>query len=376
MSREPWFAAPSPCPPGPIAIIGSGIAGACLAHALTKRGRDVTLFDTEPAGGASGNPAGLVMPRLDADDGPVAQFYRDAFLFALSFYASRGAAFDPCGGTIATDPAKIEGLKARNLWPEQALRYEADHIAIDQAGVLRPREAVLGLIKDLRQIKATVVGVAKHDDLYAVKTDAEIHDGFAGIVWATGAAYQARHAEEVRPSLGQVDVFEGPVPDRVHTDGHYIAPLEDRLVAGATYAPHHGEPIEPSPENTASNKACAEELLGQPVGAPLQSRAALRATTTDRHPIAGPLYDRQAALDAYAGLAKGVPTEYPPAPYDGHEYALTGLGSRGLVTAPLLAEHVAAQVTGSASPLTAQMAAIVHPGRFLIRGIKRGKITR
>jgi tRNA 5-methylaminomethyl-2-thiouridine biosynthesis bifunctional protein len=87
-NRQPWFAPPPPSPTGRkrIAIIGAGIAGACLARHLRGR-HDVTVFDPLGAGGgASGNPAGLLLPRMDADETPEADFYRQSWLYALQFY--------------------------------------------------------------------------------------------------------------------------------------------------------------------------------------------------------------------------------------------------------------------------------------------------
>ena len=45
-------------------------------------------------------------------------------------------------------------------------------------------------------------------------------------------------------------------------------------------------------------------------------------------------------------------------------YVLGGLGSRGFLTAPLLAEHVAAQICAAPSPLPEAGRRIVQPGRF------------
>jgi tRNA 5-methylaminomethyl-2-thiouridine biosynthesis bifunctional protein len=45
-------------------------------------------------------------------------------------------------------------------------------------------------------------------------------------------------------------------------------------------------------------------------------------------------------------------------------FVLTGLGSRGFTTAPLLADHVAALVLGTPSPLPTDCAALVSPARF------------
>src|SRR6185312_3804430 len=85
-----------------------------------------------------------------------------------------------------------------------------------------------------------------------------------------------------------------------------------------------------SPEDHARNlKTLAEglpALAAEAEGRPLHGRAAVRATTADRLPVAGALG------------AEGL-------------YLLGGLGSRGFCTAPLLAEHLAAEALGLPSPL-------------------------
>uniref|UniRef100_UPI00390C6233 FAD-dependent oxidoreductase n=1 Tax=Brevundimonas sp. TaxID=1871086 RepID=UPI00390C6233 len=68
-----------------------------------------------------------------------------------------------------------------------------------------------------------------------------------------------------------------------------------------------------------------------------RSRAAVRATTPDRLPLAGALAD---------GL-----------------YSLGGLGSRGFCVAPLLGEHVAAAILNRPSPLPRDLAERVSPRR-------------
>jgi tRNA 5-methylaminomethyl-2-thiouridine biosynthesis bifunctional protein len=67
-------------------------------------------------------------------------------------------------------------------------------------------------------------------------------------------------------------------------------------------------------------------------------RQSVRATTPDRQPMAG-------------ALGKGL-------------YILGGLGSRGMVTAPILAEALAADMCGEASPLDTAMRRAVDPFRF------------
>jgi tRNA 5-methylaminomethyl-2-thiouridine biosynthesis bifunctional protein len=69
---------PLACKPGRCAIVGAGIAGASVARALAIRGWQVQVLDAsaEPAGGASGLPAGLVVPHHSSDDNPRSQLSR------------------------------------------------------------------------------------------------------------------------------------------------------------------------------------------------------------------------------------------------------------------------------------------------------------
>ena len=70
-----------------IAVIGAGIAGASLARALTRQGLNVVVFEgDQPGAGASGNPAALVTPRLDAGLGDVARLHAQAYARAVQIY--------------------------------------------------------------------------------------------------------------------------------------------------------------------------------------------------------------------------------------------------------------------------------------------------
>jgi len=97
--------------------------------------------------------------------------------------------------------------------------------------------------------------------------------------------------------------------------------------------------------NLTTLEARLPRLAARLSGSSLEGRAALRATTGDRLPIAG---------DAGGSLL------------------LTGLGSRGFSFAPLLAEHVAALAVGAPSPLPAPQAALVDPARFARRAARKG----
>ena len=70
-----------------VAIVGAGIAGASLARAFASLGVTADVFEAAGVGaGASGNPAAVVTPRLDAGLGPGAQLYVQAFERAVRLY--------------------------------------------------------------------------------------------------------------------------------------------------------------------------------------------------------------------------------------------------------------------------------------------------
>jgi tRNA 5-methylaminomethyl-2-thiouridine biosynthesis bifunctional protein len=75
---------------GRCAVIGAGMAGASVAHALALRGFQVDVYDAQPhpAGGASGLPVGLVVPHHSADDSPRSRLSRHGTRLMLQ-HASR-----------------------------------------------------------------------------------------------------------------------------------------------------------------------------------------------------------------------------------------------------------------------------------------------
>jgi tRNA 5-methylaminomethyl-2-thiouridine biosynthesis bifunctional protein len=59
-------------------VVGAGISGASVAYAMARRGWQVTVLEaaTNAAAGASGLPAGLVVPHISADDSPRSRLSR------------------------------------------------------------------------------------------------------------------------------------------------------------------------------------------------------------------------------------------------------------------------------------------------------------
>ena len=130
--------------------------------------------------------------------------------------------------------------------------------------------------------------------------------------------------------------------------GGYVLPTRTGVLFGATH--DRGDTgVEVRASDHARNLATLGEampgLAARLADVPLQGRAAIRATTADRLPVAG-------------ATPQGL-------------FLLTGFGSRGFSWAPLLAEHVAALAVGAPSPLPQPLAALVDPDRFRRRAARR-----
>ncbi|MGC2857518.1 FAD-dependent 5-carboxymethylaminomethyl-2-thiouridine(34) oxidoreductase MnmC [Novispirillum sp. DQ9] len=412
----PWFRRPDPVPPGAaVAVVGAGVAGCAAAGALRQAGYAVTLIDRAGCLGAeaSGNPCGLLKPRLTADGGVHGRFYGQGFLHAVE-------TLDRLGGWLSRGILSVarnddEAATMRRLagtLPAEHLRFvgaaEAGALAgvsaplgglwFPHAGAIAPRAVCAALAG------GTAVRAAAVDSLEAVAEGWRLlADGVevaraAAVVLAAGpwtprlwpAADLPIHANRGHITLLPEAAGAPPV---ALSFGGYLAPAvaEGRHVLGATYGrvpdPRDDGWRAPRPEDDAATLGLLAEVLPDVharMGEPCGGRVSLRATIADHLPVMGPLFDAAAWRRAYADLHHGRPwRSYPPAPLAGGLFVLGGLGSRGFQTAPLLAAALAALVAGTPGPLAPDLLEAVHPGRFVLRSLRRppkgagaGRVTR
>lgn len=87
---QAWFNVrqDTPAPIGRVLVVGSGLSGAHTAFALAQQGVEVTVWEQEDriANHASGNPQGMLYPKLAAQDTPLNRFYLSGFLQAAALY--------------------------------------------------------------------------------------------------------------------------------------------------------------------------------------------------------------------------------------------------------------------------------------------------
>jgi tRNA 5-methylaminomethyl-2-thiouridine biosynthesis bifunctional protein len=410
-SGEPWYAPPPTRSLGRVAVIGAGVAGAAAVGALALRGVETLWLDRHGRIGAeaSGNPAGLLMARPTADGDVQGALSGAAFRFALDRAADAGV---PVGGDgvleLATDDTALsryrEMADAGHLAPISAALLDAGQandvagVSLDRpalwhrtGGCVDPRAWSAALAGERRPIQATVGSLEPGPDGWTLldpegRTIARADAVILASAMLSPALAPAAHLP-VEAIRGQVTrLAETAASRRLQSCvafGGYLSPtVGGTHVAGATYtrggfAPTDW-PVAVQADDHRRTLGLFPEALARlfdPAPSVLGGRAAIRAVTPDRQPIAGPLCDAAALAEAYGHLrfdAKRLDGG-PPAFLEG-VFAVTGLGSRGLVTAPLMAELAVSQMLGEPWPVDRAMAASVHPNRFLIRDLRRRRI--
>ncbi len=352
-----------------MAVVGGGIAGAALVRAFHNAGIACTLVEACSAGaGASGNPAALVTPRLDAGFGTAAELHAQAFAYAAGLYRAEtpqaviATSALQLGGTMreAERFAKLAGWDGfapdalQTLAADDATRRldEDDDAALSalriaDALVVEPSVILQAWLASAARVRGAVAEVQGgagwlcRDAAGVVLAEADI------VCIAAGFDTEALVAGlALRPVRGQLnftdaDVFTGAAA----AWGAYAIPLRR---GGALFGASHrrGErQTELRVEETAANLAAlaihrpalAERMRALAPGR-LQARAGVRAATPDHLPLAGEA--------GRPGL-----------------FVLSGLGGRGFTLAPLLAEHVAALATGAPSPISNDLAQRLRPLR-------------
>jgi tRNA 5-methylaminomethyl-2-thiouridine biosynthesis bifunctional protein len=242
-----------------------------------------------------------------------------------------------------------------------------------------------------------VASLVRQDDGWALRDTTGAVQALAHTVVLANSASAQRllsalgHAAwPLRHTRGQVTQLDGAHPLRLPVAGDgYAIPLPGAVLCGATR--EAGEPGLPTLRQadhqhnlqrlqrlTGLGPGCGQAAAPAPPagiasGRPAEANAAApawpgrtgwRLHSDDRLPIAGAVPLAQMPARQRMDQTRLLPRE------EGL-FVLTALGARGLTLAPLLAQLVAAQASGTPWPLEQDLADAVDPGRWLVRAARR-----
>lgn len=400
---------------GDVLMIGGGIASAMTALSLVERGRKVTLLcqDDEPAGGASGNRQGALYPLLNGEHDALSRFYSLAFGFArsrlLALAERHPVAFSLCGVTqLGYDDKSAAKLAKMSQGPfppelmhplsatesEAACGLPSGHTGVSYplGGWLCPADLTRAAIEEaqasgllLVEYGARVVSIGEQSDGWQVMSHDGRHWQAPNLVVAAGHQLPALlpFAElPLYPVRGQVShIPTSPALGQLKTvlcyDGYLTPAHNAHHCIGASYGRNQTS-LEFRADEQAQNRTRLQACLpGQPWPDEVdisgnEARVGVRCASRDHLPVVGPVARLQGLADHYAGL-HGDRQDAAPLPLYPGLYVLGALGSRGLCSAPLCGELLASEICGDPLPLAADLLEALHPARYWVRKLLKGK---
>ena len=396
-------------------IIGGGIAGCQMAWHLCQAGWRVTLIErhNKLATEASGNPAGVITPKMTSQASLGEDFYTQCFDYTLSLLATlkqQGKSIDwkSCGALQLThnsrEEKRWESLEQRDFSSEFLQLLDEDETSqiagielpykssyFPQAGWISPASFCQAL-SDHPHCKIIVeseaLSLQKKNENWRIlnKSDESIAEAEAIIICNGRDLFNFEQSNFLphMPVAGQTTyALASDESKKLQTvighEGYLTPAINGQHIFGSTF-----EREQPNPKMNpkADDENCEQlEKYLPPFYAELygfkSAHTAVRMTTPDRFPYAGALPDKGFYQQSYHDLHQGKHYKtYPNAKYQEGLFILGGLGSRGLTTSGLCAKALCKLLVNKYSSQPQQQKQLLqycHPARFLIKVLKRNK---
>ncbi len=332
-----------------VAVIGAGLAGACVAYDLHQRNIAVTLFEKNHiASGASGNMRGLFNPRFSQQRHAQSEFYASAFAQAYHFFETHADKIDyvQIGSLhLFTDAEKEKRLRGAHEnwdWHPDHMQTTDHGLFLPQAGSISPKALCAHLARDIPLLVYDVLDVAKTESGWRVGDHS-----FDAVIFAGGAemvAHPFLSSLPIHTVRGQIITgkMEDPTPYNICYGGYCAPYAQDEVVLGSTFQPWLTDTSSREEDTQLILKNFYDAVPDKKDSITVTgARAALRCASKDRFPIIG-------ALQGYE-----------------HLYVSTAHGSHGILSAGLGARLLADHLTNSVHSLPTATLNALSPARFL-----------
>ena len=383
-------------------IVGGGLAGASTAQAMAKRGWKVTLIERHEALAqeASGNPLGVLYPRITAGDSLLNQMASHGFLHTLRLlkrFSLKQQDINNCGVLQLSfnqrEKSRIESvLASNNPFAFGVDAKKASQLAgtkLTHGGMFIPKGACLNPAalchaltnhKNITiQTSNQVLRLKRESEEWQVWNEAAMLGQAPVLILAsandTMLFEQTAHCT-LQPVRGQISLLPATlssisIKTVICTEGYLTPASAGHHCLGASFSPNDCN-IEVRKEDHQTNLEMLKHLapaIDSYLPDQLEGRAAIRCTTSDYLPMAGLVLDTQSLINK------------PPRPSSPSDqlkkmdglYINAGHGAKGLVNAPMCAEIVASLINGDPLPVSKSLVGALNPNRFLLRemGLKK-----
>jgi tRNA 5-methylaminomethyl-2-thiouridine biosynthesis bifunctional protein len=409
---KPWLARPENLQVEQRAIvIGAGISGASTAHALAMRGWQIDVLEASTiAGAASGNPAAVVSLSTAPPGEVLDHFSQQANLYALrqlATEATRKKLWHACG--VLELPAEnrrkdFAGSSTTEL-PESLWRIvdadEASNLSgteIKDRAIWQPQSGWLdaaGWCHDLLAYAGISVqqNCKVHELGHTEGSWQALDDNGELIAEAPVLIIANSHAAKYFPQTahlplrsvrGQISLIPASSTSQtlkaVVCARGYITPMlaSGRHCLGASFVPDD-EALDVRASEHQENLAQLQNMLpaltaNLVINNEWQGRSSLRCQSPDYLPLVGPVASTKKMAADYSGLKDGKRLDYPSLQPLPGLYVHLAHGSHGFSQAGLAAEVLASEICAEPAPVSQKILDTLHPSRFFIRDLRRGKI--
>ena len=393
-------------------VLGAGLAGSHMARRLAERNCKVTVLERGTIGsGGSTQPQGVIYTRPSHKHGKLADFSLTAYEFSVDHHRCKfreGSLKEGIDGglsgylQLASDDV-LERLATAFDDEDSPLKVVSREVASSIAGIaltqgaqyfpssgwLHPRAICAELLNHpnitvIEGLGDTTLRQGDGDHWFAIAATGDcVAAGDTAVVTTAWETVEDARLDwlPLQPIRGQTTLLpsQGVLKDLKCTICHagYTPPAKGNVhCIGATYGLNETS----TEERTADHEINIQQLLSNipslnsAIGSKSPTgQAAVRCATADYLPIAGPVpretkfittyeqlrHDRKRLVNKKQPNIKGL-------------YVLTGLGSRGLTSAPLLSELLVSQMMDAPPPVTRYLHQAVSPARFLKRRLVKG----
>lgn len=389
-------------------VIGAGIAGCSTANSLAKRGWTVHLLEQEDriAAGASGNAQGVLYAKLASKLNPLSEFYLAGYLHSLRLLNQllpNKENWNDCGVLQMALSAKeetrqhaflqyqdlsaiLDGVDSNAASELSGVSLNNSALHFKQGAWLYPTDLCNALIQHKHihlHLNCQVNGITKFaNNLWQVHSNIDHINKIECSVMVVCAAQQSRTLTQLnfiptKPIAGQVtqiDTENLPLKTALCGEG-YVTPAHlGKINFGASYRLNSDDTTITQQDNednlvrlTKDFPTVADFIDSKNI---MTGRCSVRCTSPDYTPIAGPVCSTSHFNKQFAQLKKNKHWRfYEEASFEAGLFVNLGHGSRGLTSAPLCGELIAAQINNDPWPMPKYVANLLSPNRFLVKQI-------
>ena len=362
-----------------VAVIGAGLAGASCARTLSAAGCQVTVIErnAHAALGASGNPLGILHPLVSKDHNLASQWVDAGLATTLRWLDELSSQAPP--------PPSYSGQQIGARMGQRCGVAQMDSSGVElihwtsEGAWIRPALFVQACLAEAIHHGARIVLNRTVQDLKSLASE------FDHCVLAQADAIESMvpwaelRLNSIRGTISSFSIAEEhSLPHIICASGYATPVIDGEMVVGASFERLSNEAGDTAPDDEPGDSMSNLDRL-EIISPKLASicrqqtpreRTSIRSATLDRMPHVGQLLDPSTPLRPSVSRLEQMPRS-------ARLWMLGGLGSRGLSSAPLGAELLAARITGHhdreslVGSVSARVLAAVDPVRFALRRHQR-----